>query len=180
MIRMKKYADIYNIFRYLIWVFVIVFCFSIYLFSMGIYFNIFSNSLPYGLYKKAAKPITRNSLAVSCLNNKVAGYGLEKGYLNKGWCATNIMPVVKRVVGLPGDKIETKGEYFYINGEKYSKCKIQGVDSLGQGLTKFYNSSFVLNDGEYFIVSDYKSNSWDSRYYGPVKVDFVVEPYFLF
>ena len=75
--------------------------------------------------------------------------------------------LVKRVVGMPGEKMEYRDNKLYINGEYVEET------FLGEGV---HTSDFetVLGDDEYFCMGDNRSVSRDSRYYGSFKGNQIV------
>lgn len=70
--------------------------------------------------------------------------------------------IIKRAVGLPGDKITIKNNKVYINGKKYLDYtgKYDNVTNINQDV----NEEFILKDDEYFIMGDNTSHSNDSLY----------------
>jgi len=72
---------------------------------------------------------------------------------------------VKRIIGLPGETVQIKGDDIYINGqiieENYGKDPItdEGIAS----------EPIVLADDEYFVLGDNREVSEDSRVFGPVE-----------
>jgi signal peptidase I len=88
---------------------------------------------------------------------------------------------VKRVIGLPGDKIEYREDRLFVNDEKvYEPFLTQYREkSLGGYLT----GDFTLEDltgvervpeGKLFVLGDNRLGSWDSRQFGFINFDQVV------
>jgi signal peptidase I len=88
---------------------------------------------------------------------------------------------VKRVIGLPGDKIEYREDRLFVNDEKVYEpfLKQYREKSLGGYLT----GDFTLEDltgvervpeGKLFVLGDNRLGSWDSRQFGFINADQVV------
>lgn len=69
--------------------------------------------------------------------------------------------LIKRIYGLPGEKISIENNTIYINDKKLE-------DNYANGETSDYES-ITLADDEYFILGDNRTVSLDSRIIGPVK-----------
>ena len=66
---------------------------------------------------------------------------------------------IKRVVGVPGDKVKISGGRLYINGEYY---ELKSGDIIVNPGTA--SSEIELLDNEYFLLGDNVNNSDDSRF----------------
>lgn len=147
-------------------------------FIHSIYFNIFTHSLPYGVYIKIKGVPQRGDFAATCLTQEIAQFGITRGYLAKGNCDTGTVRVLKKIIGMPGDRFIVNNGFLELNGSLYP---ILNFDSSGRTLKLFYKENKrVLAKGEYVLLSDFVNNSWDSRYWGPVSVQFLLKPLWIF
>ncbi len=81
---------------------------------------------------------------------------------------------VKRVVGLPGERIRIDNNIVYIDGSPLDEKYVQFLEhSPGQfhGETM---SEHEIPTGHYFCMGDNRWNSYDSRFWGPVHRDLIV------
>ena len=78
---------------------------------------------------------------------------------------------VKRVVGLPGDTVELRDGYLYINGEKVDEPYIQ--DEYRVGRLNNYGPYMVPEDC-YFVLGDHRNSSNDSRSQGAISRDMII------
>jgi conjugative transfer signal peptidase TraF len=142
------------------------------------YFNIFTHSVPSGIYMKMKGDPQRGSFAASCLTSEIAKYGIARSYLAQGECDTGTVLVLKMIEGLPGDHFLVKNKFLEINGYSYH---IMDYDSSGRKLKAFYGpKEGILEKGKYLLLSDFVKNSWDSRYWGPVSIQFLLKPLWIF
>jgi len=78
---------------------------------------------------------------------------------------------VKRLIGLPGEKVEMVGRTVYINDKPLQENYTQYIDS-----TSLYDryGPFYVPEGKYFAMGDNRDNSQDSRFWGYVPRDHIV------
>lgn len=78
---------------------------------------------------------------------------------------------VKRVVGLPGDTVELRNGWLYVNGERYEEPYIQ--DEYRGGMLNTFGP-FAVPEGCYFVMGDHRNNSNDSRSQGAISRDMII------
>lgn len=85
-------------------------------------------------------------------------------------------PFIKRVIGLPGDRIQLVEGSVVVNGTKLDEPYIfiedgvrQPTDPNGGGL-----SEWIVPPGQLFVLGDHRGNSEDSRVFGTVDISSIV------
>ncbi len=136
------------------------------------------------------------------IDRSAENHGLKRGELvvfNDPQGGAN--PFIKRVVGLPGDRIEIRGGTLYTNGvrrtaedisapRKSQRTHMQGeredsIIFLEEGDLGTYSISLIrgreredltatVPEGSCFVLGDYRDNSLDSRHFGSIPLDVVL------
>jgi len=86
-----------------------------------------------------------------------------------GEAALNINDLVKRVIGLPGETISSQGDNVLINGHVLKEPWLTKGTKLGPPITPF-----VIPANDYFVMGDNRSDSQDSRFFGPIPRSLIV------
>lgn len=82
--------------------------------------------------------------------------------------AGTIRDLIKRVVAVEGDTIESKGDTIYVNDQPV-KEPFRNTSSLGNPVPRS-----TISQGQVFVMGDNRTNSSDSRVFGPVDEDRIV------
>lgn len=79
------------------------------------------------------------------------------------------VPVVKRLVGLPGDRVAIRDGKLFVNAELIEEPYVdrESVDSL------FYGP-VVVPEERFLVLGDARETSIDSRSYGPVRSEALI------
>jgi len=85
------------------------------------------------------------------------------------------IPFIKRVVGLPGDRVELKDGKVLVNGTALDEPYVfteggvrQPTDPIGGG------STWIVPTDQLFVMGDHRGASADSRVFGPVDISHVL------
>jgi signal peptidase I len=79
---------------------------------------------------------------------------------------------VRRVIGLPGERLELRGRQVLINGQPLNEDYIGNPLTVSDNLTA--TSLLQLQPDEYYVLGDNRLSINDSRSWGPVKGDDIV------
>lgn len=86
------------------------------------------------------------------------------------------VPFIKRVIGLPGDRIELKDGKVYVNGAVLDEPYVFSQRGVRQPTnpTRAAASEWLVPDGELFVMGDHRAASADSRAFGPIEISHVL------
>lgn len=78
--------------------------------------------------------------------------------------------VIKRVIGLPGEKVTIHRGFVYINGRRLSEPYLpEHTYTLENDSRILRRLNWKLGNDEFFVLGDNRMESTDSRYFGPVR-----------
>ncbi|MGE0851997.1 MAG: S26 family signal peptidase [Hyphomicrobiaceae bacterium] len=115
-------------------------------------------SVPVGLYRVTARPLSIGALAVVSLPSHIRRLAAERGYLP----ASALL--IKPIVGLPGDTVCRYGRLVTVNGRFAALA--YDTDANQRQLPK-WTGCHRLDDAQVVVISK-RPDSFDSRYFGPL------------
>ncbi len=129
--------------------------------SRFIYIN-HTNSLPLGLYLLSNEKIELGKYVIFSKPDNLIN-------IQRDWILGNAS-FLKQISAIPGDTVCIQKNTVLINGKETGIVK--AVDRNGVELPKTLENNFCrkLKMGEFWTATNHP-NSFDSRYYGPIKID---------
>lgn len=86
---------------------------------------------------------------------------------------------IKRVVGMPGDRVEVKSNHAWIDGRRLREPYLHPIPR-GLGMTSSSEwGPYTVPKGTYLMLGDHRTNSADGRSFGFVPRSFIVGSAFL-
>jgi signal peptidase I len=92
------------------------------------------------------------------------------------WKQRSSQTFIKRVVGLPGDRISIQNGHVIRNGKREADSYILNCDG---GEACNFPQSITVPRGDYYMMGDNRPDSEDSRFWGPVPRSWIIGKAFL-
>jgi len=136
-------------------------------YALGLRVNI-SCSLPMGLYAVTHDP--RCALIEFCPEGVYAEESKLRGYRSPGSCPDGAAPLIKPIAARTGDLVEVCARGLTVNGKLLPNSAPLLSDRKGRRLTPWRSGRYRVSPAEVWVVSTYSYGSYDSRYFGPIRI----------
>lgn len=120
-------------------------------------------SLPLGIYRKENRPVQVGAFILFRLPPAQVG---GRTYARE--------PLIKRVAAVEGDCIRIAPSGVSVNGTLLANSAQLSQDREGRPLPQPSLDEYTLRDGEILAMSTYNARSFDSRYFGPIRREWIV------
>ena len=107
--------------------------------------------------------------------NPSEGVNRDGQYATRGCAVRQALPssltFVKRVVGLPGDRLRIVGGHVYRDGVRERDAYIDPCHGIG---SCDFPGTIAVPRGDYYMMGDNRGESDDSRFWGPVPKAWII------
>ncbi|MDL2226469.1 conjugative transfer signal peptidase TraF [Deltaproteobacteria bacterium OttesenSCG-928-M10] len=142
------------------------------LWAIGVRVNL-TPSVPRGLYLVSYDAPAKGDLVGFCLdkNNPFSELAQERSYLGPGSCPSGLRPLVKKLSGLPGDRVELEPDGIVLNGQLLAGTEKQGTDRVGRMIPNTLLKPGLIPPDQALVLSSDHPGSFDGRHFGLVPFD---------
>jgi signal peptidase I len=86
------------------------------------------------------------------------------------------VPFIKRVIGLPGDRVELRDGKVYVNNVQLDEPYIYEANGVPQTTDPSPGapSQWLVPAGDLLVMGDHRQDSADSRTFGPIEISHVI------
>jgi len=92
------------------------------------------------------------------------------------WSAGGGVPFIKRVIGLPGDKVELRNGKVYVNDTQLDEPYIFEQNGVPQTTEPAIGGEkeWIVPTNDLLVMGDHRQDSADSRTFGPIEISHVI------
>jgi signal peptidase I len=89
-------------------------------------------------------------------------------------CAVDECEYIKRIIGVPGDRVMVKGGQVYLNGQLLNQTWLPSDYVTDSGTFAEEGVEREVPSGQYLCFGDNRSHSRDGREFGPIKKELII------
>jgi conjugative transfer signal peptidase TraF len=137
---------------------------------LGLRFNT-TRSVDPGFYWVVDKQPEKGDFVSFCpTETAISQMAYLRGYIGFGNCPGHYQRLLKIVYGMAGDNIEFQEQGISVNGSVLPQSALLTQDGLGRSLIPFSSKPLVLKPDELWVMTNRSPLSFDSRYFGPIRL----------
>lgn len=138
---------------------------------LGLRFNHRQSVAP-GFYWVVEKLPEKGDFVSFCpAQDSMTQMAFERGYIGFGNCPGHTERLLKIVYGTEGDIIELTQNGVKVNGALLPFSTTVTQDGLNRPLVPFAKKKLVLQATEFWVMTNRSPLSFDSRYFGPIRLN---------
>lgn len=89
-------------------------------------------------------------------------------------CAEDECEYIKRIIGLPGDRVMVENSQVYLNGQLLQQKFLPDDYVTYEGTFCQEGVEVTVPEGQYLVFGDNRTHSRDGREFGPIKKDLIL------
>ncbi len=130
-----------------------------------------TDSIPFGLYRITNIKNIKNAYVIFCPDDRpVFKQGLDRGYIGSGLCPGGYGYLMKKVVATNGDQISITSDGVFVNRQLILFSKPTLIDGRKRPLPQWRTIDYQIKEDELITMTSQSECSFDSRYYGPIRI----------
>lgn len=127
-----------------------------------------TGSIPVGLYRLTHAPVEKGQYVIFCPPDRPLFREAQKrGYIGAGFCPGGLGDMMKKILAAKGDQVTFTPDGVKVNDVLVPFSKPLNADPSGRILPRLSGTA-SLTDGQYLLMTDRSSVSFDGRYFGVV------------
>jgi conjugative transfer signal peptidase TraF len=95
---------------------------------------------------------------------------VKRQYQESGVCPDYGSPLLKPIAAREGDRVELSAAGIAVNGHAIANTAPRLRDSMNRPLDHYPFGTYVVQPGDVWVASSWNYKSFDSRYFGPVRL----------
>jgi conjugative transfer signal peptidase TraF len=143
------------------------------LYSLGFRQNL-TKSQPPGIYRLTNK--SSDPLVSFCPTGEASQVTTQRGYRATSWaCPDGHAPMLKPIAARPGDTVTVSKSGITVNGIPLPNTRSYPFDARHYPLHQWPAGTYAVAPGTMWVLSTYNDHSYDSRYFGPINAESVIQ-----
>ena len=135
-----------------------------------------TDSEPIGLWKLEPRQgaiVPGQQISICPSDAAVFQLARSRGYVPSGKCSGDYAPLFKTVVAVPGDRVTISATGLSVNGTHIINSAPLTKDRKGSPMPSLRYDHYQVAPDSLWLVSSFNSQSFDSRYFGPLPIRLV-------